>query len=62
MFREAQSAKKKKFFYAAILDHFNKNIQFGDHFFRALFPKDSESLKILDIRHQEVGGKIGLKI
>ena len=28
-----------------------------DHFFPLLFPKDSESLKILDIRLQEVGAK-----
>ena len=28
-----------------------------DHFFPLLFPKDSESLKILDIRLREVGAK-----
>ena len=28
-----------------------------DHFFSLLFPKDSESLKILDIRLREVGAK-----
>ena len=28
-----------------------------DHFFPLLFPKDSESLKILDIRLQEGGAK-----
>ena len=28
-----------------------------DHFFPLLFPKDSESLKIFDIRLQEVGAK-----
>ena len=28
-----------------------------DHFFPLLFPKDSESLKILDIRLWEVGAK-----
>ena len=38
----------------------NKNVQFWDHFFPALFPKDSESLKTFDIRLR--GGKIGLKI
>ena len=32
-----------------------------DHFFPLLFPKDSESLKILDIRLQEVGGKNTVK-
>ena len=28
-----------------------------DHFFPLLFPKDSESLKILDIRFREMGAK-----
>ena len=31
--------------------------KFWDHFFSLLFPKESESLKILDIQHWEVGGK-----
>ena len=35
----------------------NKNIQILDHFFPLLFPKDSESLKIFDIRLREVGAK-----
>ena len=35
----------------------NKNVHIWDHFFSLLFPKDSESLKILDIRFQEVGAK-----
>ena len=35
----------------------NKNVQTLDHFFPLLFPKDSESLKILDIRLREVGAK-----
>ena len=35
----------------------NKNVQMLDHFFPLLFPKDSESLKILDIRLWEVGEK-----
>ena len=39
----------------------NKNIQFWDHFFPALFPKDSESLKISDIRLREVGAKCASK-
>ena len=34
-----------------------KNVQIWDHFFPLLFPKDSESLKILDIRLREVGAK-----
>ena len=36
----------------------NKNVQFWNHFFPELFPKDSESLKILDIRLREVGANI----
>ena len=35
----------------------NKNVQILDHFFPLLFPKDSESLKILDIQIWEVGAK-----
>ena len=35
----------------------NKNVQMLAHFFPLLFPKDSESLKIFDIRLQEVGAK-----
>ena len=35
----------------------NKNVQMLDHFFPLLFPKDSKSLKILDIRLCEVGAK-----
>ena len=34
-----------------------KKVQIWDHFFPLLLTKDSESLKILDIRLQEVGGK-----
>ena len=35
----------------------NKNVQMLDNFFPLLFPKDSESLKILDIRLRKVGAK-----
>ena len=35
----------------------NKNVSIWDHFFPLLFPKNSESLKILDIRLREVGAK-----
>ena len=35
----------------------NKNVRIWDHFFPLRFPKDSESLKILDIRLREVGAK-----
>ena len=35
----------------------NKNVQMLDHFFPLLFPKDSESLNIFDIRRREGGAK-----
>ena len=35
----------------------NKNVQMLDHLFPLLFPKDSESLKIFDIRLWEVEAK-----
>ena len=35
----------------------NNNVPIWDHFFPLLFPKDSESLKILDIQLREVGAK-----
>ena len=38
----------------------NKNVKMLDHFFPFLFPKNSESLKIFDIRLREVGAKITL--
>ena len=34
-----------------------KNVQIWDHFFLLLFPKDSESLKFLDIGLQKMGAK-----
>ena len=53
---KAKSAKKILFF---LFGNFrplpNKNVQIWDHFFPLLFPKDSKSLKILDIRLREVG-------
>ena len=62
MFCRAKSAKNKLFLRGYFRPLHNKNVQFWDHSFPALFPKDSESLKTLDIRLREVGGKIGLKI
>ena len=48
--------KKKTFLLRGDFRQFsNKNVLIWDHFFPLLFPKDSESLKILDI--QEVGAK-----
>ena len=51
-----QSLPKKKLFLRGDFKPFmSKRFQIWDHFFPLLFPKDSESLKILDIRLQEVG-------
>ena len=54
--RQNQQKKKKK-----MRGEFrplpNKNVQMLDHFFPLLFPKDSESLKIFDIRLWELGAK-----
>ena len=53
-----QNQQKKNFFLRGDLRPLpNKNVQMLDHFFPFLFPKDSESLKILDIRLPEVGAK-----
>ena len=38
----------------------SKGFQMWDHFFLLLFPKDSESLRILNIQLREVGAKIHL--
>ena len=54
-----QNQQKSIFFCAAILDHFQQQqkIKIWDNFFPLLFPKDSESLKFLDIQLREVGAK-----
>ena len=61
--RCCENQQKKNFF---LRNNFRplpiKNVQFWDLFFAALFPKDSESLKTLDIRFREVGAKQALKI
>ena len=55
---KAKSATKKNFFARGDFRPLpNKNVQMLDHFFQLLFPKDSESIKILDIRLREVGAK-----
>ena len=56
MFCKGKSAHKKKF-RGDFRPLANKNVQMLDHFFPLLFPKDSESLKILDIWLREVGAK-----
>ena len=58
---KAKSAKKKKKLRGNFRPLTNKNVQSLDHFFPLLFPKDSESLKILDIGLREVGAKRPLK-
>ena len=58
MFCKANSAIKQTFFLHGDFRQFsNKNVQIWEHFFPILFPKDSESLKILDIWLREVGAK-----
>ena len=57
MFCKVKSAKKNFFFRGDFWQFSNTNIQIWDHFFPLLFPKDSESLKILYIRLRKVGGK-----
>ena len=61
MFSKAKSAKKMFF---CLFGDFrplpNKNVQIWDYFFPLLFPKDSESLKILGIRIRQVGAKSSL--
>ena len=49
--------RKKLFFRGNFRQFSNKNVHIWDHFFPLLFPKDSESLKILVIRLREVGAK-----
>jgi hypothetical protein len=54
--------EEKNFFFRGDFRQFsNKNVQMLDHFFPILFPKDSKSLKILDIRLREVGAKRPIK-
>ena len=58
MFCKAKSAKKNYFFLRGDFRQFsNKIFYIWDHFYPLLFPKDSVSLKILDIRLCEVGAK-----
>ena len=56
--RQNQHTKKNFFLRGDFRPLPNKNVQFWDHFFPELFPKDSESLKMLDIRLWEVGANI----
>ena len=52
-----QNQPKKTFFFGDFRPLSNKNVQIWDHFFPFFFPKNSESLKILDIWLREVGAK-----
>ena len=55
---KSEKVRKKKLFFARRFKTiFKQKFQMFDHFFPLLFPKDSESLKILDIRLREVGAK-----
>ena len=56
--KEEKIRKKKTFFATAILNLFwDKNVHTWDQFSPLVFPKDSKSLKILDLRFPEVGAK-----
>ena len=50
-----KNQQKKLFLRGNFIPFSNKNVQMLDHFF--LFPKDSEYLKMFDIRLWEVGAK-----
>ena len=52
---KAKSEKKTFFVRGNFRPLPNKNVHMLDHYFPLLFSKDSESLKILDIRLREVG-------
>ena len=55
---KSEKSEEKNFLLRGNFRQFsNKNVHIWDHFFPLLFPKDSKSLKILDIRLREVGAK-----
>ena len=55
---KVKKVREKNFFLRSDFRHFsNKKFHIWDHFFLLLFPKDSKSLQILDIRLREVGAK-----
>ena len=56
--RQNQHTKKNFFLRGNFRPLSKKNVRFWDHFFPELFPKDSESLKFLDIRLREGGANI----
>ena len=57
MFFKAKSAKNTILLFGDFRPLPNKKNQIWNHFFSILFPKDSESLKSLDIQLREVGAK-----
>ena len=59
---QGKISKKKKKLRGDFRPLPNKNVQMLDHFFSLLFPKNFKSLKILDMRLQEVGAKRPLNI
>ena len=52
--------KQKKKLRGDLTPFISKSFQIWDHFFPLPFPKESESLKMLDIQLQEVGAKTHL--
>ena len=50
-------SKKIRFLRGNFAPFISKSFQMGDHFFPFLFPKNSKSLKFVDIRFQELGAK-----
>ena len=56
--KTVKKVREKNYFLRGDFRQFsNKNVHIWDHFFSLLFPKDSESLTILDIQLREVGAK-----
>ena len=58
---KVKKVKKKNLFLRGNFRQFShKNVHIGDHFIPLLFPKNFESLKILDIQLREVGANRSL--
>ena len=51
--------QNKLFLWDDFTPFISKSFQIGDHFFPLFFPKDSESLNILEIQLWKVGAKRG---
>ena len=57
---EEEKIRKNFFCIGNFRPFLSKNVHIWDHFFPLIFPKDSESLIMWDIRLREVGAKIHL--